>query len=343
MSLYRIIKKINSLILGLLLIASTELKSQGCCSGGSGSPIAGGSSQGVLQNRQLELASNFQYTQSNRFFAKDKDTVALFDKLSSKYLYFRLAYGITERLTMSVETGYFLDKTQIGLHKKDTITSSGIADLILFPRYNVYNNCGEKRLTELTLGMGYKIPLGKYNDSNVVYKDPTTGKKYYTTSPPNIQPTTGSNDFIFYGFFMQDYTNKKFKFFANALYIRKGWNPLGQKFGDYASVGLFISKSFFKKRLGLTLQAKGELVGKLKADRNVDMIALYNVYPSSTGSRKIFVVPQLNFTYKTFTIYAFSEIPVYQYLHGTQVGSDFHINAGMAYRFVIRKKQIVVK
>lgn len=31
--------------------------SQGCCSGGSGSPIAGGVSQGVLQEGQMEFGS----------------------------------------------------------------------------------------------------------------------------------------------------------------------------------------------------------------------------------------------------------------------------------------------
>lgn len=322
----------------LILIAlisfyfSENLLSQGCCSGGSGSPIAGGASQGVLLDKQVEIAGNYQYMETNRFFVKDKDTAKLFDNLTSNYLYLRLAYGITKSFTMSVESGYFINKTQIGKDRSDTVTSSGIADLILFPRYTVFNHTGDRTRTEITLGLGYKLPLGKYDDSTLVYTDPRSGKKYYTTSPPTIQPTNGSNDLIFYSFLYRGYPNKNFKLFSNLIYIRKGWNPLGQKFGDYANIGLFVGKTFFKK-LGITLQLKGEWVGKMQYDKNVDMLALYNIDVNSTGSRKILFVPQINYNYKNFIIYALSEFPLYQYVNGTQVGSKFLGTVGISYRF----------
>ena len=311
---------------------SLKISSQGCCSGGSGSPIAGGASQGVLQDRQMEISANYQYLSSNKFQVGDRDTAKLFDNLYSNYLYARLAYGVTKNLTISIESGYFLNKTQIGLHKSDTIKSSGFGDLIIFPRYDILNRTTENTRSEITLGMGYKIPVGKYNDSTLVYTNPYTGQKYYTTSPPTVQPTNGSQDFIFYGFTFREYTKKKFRIFANALYIKKGWNPLGQKFGDYSSIGLFVGKTFFKK-LGVTLQVKGEHVSKMKYDKNVDMLALYNIDVKSTGSRKIFFVPQLSFTNKNFTVYALSEIPVYQFVYGTQVASQNQLTVGLTYRF----------
>lgn len=313
-------------------ILTNKVYSQGCCSGGSGSPIAGGASQGVLQDRQVEIAANYQYLSTNKFYVKDRDTSALFDNLSSNYVYLRVAYGITKDLTMSVESGYFLNKTQVGLDRVDTITSSGIGDLILFPRYDILNRNTETKRTEITIGIGLKIPLGMYDDSTVVYTNPNTGQKYYTTSPPTVQPTNGSNDFIFYGFLYRGYPEKKFRIFSNLIYIRKGWNPLGQKFGDYASVGLFVGQTFFKK-LGITLQVKGEWIGKMKYDKNVDMLALYNIDVASTGSRKIFFVPQISFNHKDFTIYALNEFPLYQYLHGTQVGSQYQATVGISYRF----------
>ena len=172
-----------------------------------------------------------------------------------------------------------------------------------------------------------------------MYTNPTTGKKYYTTSPPTVQPTNGSNDFIFYGFFYRGFPLKNFRLFSNVIYIRKGWNPLGQKFGDYASVGLFASQTFFKK-LGVTLQVKGEWVDSMQYDKNVDMLALYNIDVKSTGGRKIFFVPQLSFTQKNFTVYALSEIPLYQYLNGTQVGSQHQLTVGVSYRFNAYKSKI---
>lgn len=329
--------RIYSAFIAILLFSKAY--SQGCCSGGSGSPIAGGASQGVLQDRQVEISANYQYLSTNKFYVEDRDTASLFDNLNSNYLYLRLAYGLTKNLTMSVESGYFINKTQITLKKADTITSSGIGDLILFPRYDIFNRTTETRRTEITLGLGLKIPLGKYDDSTVVYTNPTTGKKYYTTSPPTVQPTNGSNDFIFYGFFYRGFPLKNFRLFSNVIYIRKGWNPLGQKFGDYASVGLFASKTFFKK-LGVTLQVKGEWVDSMQYDKNVDMLAFYNIDVKSTGGRKIFFVPQLSFTQKNFTVYALSEIPLYQYLNGTQVGSQHQLTVGVSYRFNAYKSKI---
>ncbi len=321
----------------LLIVLDNQLFSQGCCSGGSGSPIAGGASQGVLQERQFELAPNFQHVSSNKFQVKDKDTISLFDNLFSNYLYMRFAYGITDKLTMSLESGYFFNKTQIGLKKSDTIVSSGIGDLILFPRYSIYTKNTLKTRTEITLGLGLKIPLGKYNDSTKVFTDPSTGQNYYTTSPPTVQTTTGSQDFIFYGFLFRGFPEKKFRVFANLLYIKKGWNALGQKFGDYSSVGLFAGRTFFDK-LGVTVQIRGEWIDSMKYDKNIDMLALYNIDVKSTGGRKIFFTPQLSFTNKNFTVYALTEIPLYQYVNGTQVASEYQFTAGMSYRFFIKKR-----
>ena len=56
--------------------------------------------------------------------------------------------------------------------------------------------------------------------------------------------------------------------------------------------------------------------------------------------RKIFFVPQLSFTHENFTIYALSEIPLYQYLNGTQVGSQHQFTAGISYRFNAYKSKI---
>lgn len=323
--------RVYYLFLIVFLFFSSWSFGQGCCSGGSASPIAGGTSQGVLNKNQLELAPNFQYNSSNKFLAQDRDTVAMFNKLSSNYLYMRLAYGLSEKLTISVESGYYISRTQIELDNADTIRTSGIADLIIFPRYEVFKKCTERKNTEFVIGLGLKIPIGSSNDSTVFYTDPTSGKEYYQTAPPNVQPTNGSNDFIFYSFFFNNYLNKNVRFFANSVYVLKGWNSLGQKFGDYANVSFFLSKTIYK-RIGLTAQLKGEWVGKMKTDKLVDMVAFYNVYPESSGGRKIFFAPQISYSYKSFTAFALTDIPLYQYVNGSQVGSQFQFTTGISYK-----------
>ena len=328
------------ILFSIIFFISPKLFSQGCCSGGSGSPIAGGASQGVLLDRQVELGVNYQYISTDTFKAGDRDTASLFDSFKSNYLYFRVAYGVTKNFTMSVESGYFINKTQIELLNADTFQSSGIGDLIIFPRYDILNHTEEKKRTEITLGLGYKIPLGKYNDSNIVYTNPLNGHHTWIVSPPSVQPTNGSNDLIFYGFFFRSYPLKNFRIFSNLLYVRKGWNPMGEKFGDYASIGLFAGKTFFKK-LGVTLQVKGEWIDKMKWNKNIDMLGIYGVDVKSTGGRKVLFVPQLSYSYKSFTIYALSEIPLYQYVNLVQVASKFQLTIGLSYRFFAYKSGIV--
>jgi hypothetical protein len=317
-----------------LVIFSGKVFSQGCCSGGSGSPVAGGTSQGVLNNGQAEVGVNFQYVDSKKFLTGDKPAMDYLDNFNTKYLYTRLAYGVTGALTLSLESGYFFNKTQIAINKKDKEESSGIGDLILFPRYKVYEHNTEKTRDEITIGLGYKMPLGKYYDSTVIYTDPS-GKKYYTAKPPAVMPTSGSNDFIVYGFAFRGYPQNAFRIFANAMYIRKGWNGLGERFGDYASIGLFAGKTI-RRKLGLTLQLKGEWIGKMDYDKKLDMLALYNIDVNSFGSKKISLVPQVNYSYKSFSFYVLSDVPLYQYVNGTAIAAQYLFTVGMSYRFMVR-------
>lgn len=309
---------------------------QGCCSGGSGSPIAGGTSPGVLGYQQMELSTNFQYFNSNKFKSKDKDVASLFDNYNSKYLYSKVAYGLTKELTFSVEMGYFFNKTQVGLNHGTTITASGVGDLIIFPRYNVYSKVDSVKRWDITVGMGYKIPLGKDDIPTLVYTNPTTGEKLYTTAPPLVQPSTGSHDFIFYGFALRGFPKHNFKVFTNVTYIAKGWNSLGEKFGNYTSMGVFVSKTLFKK-LGITLQVKGDKIDKMRAAKNVDLLAMYNVDTASTGNKRIMCVPQLSYSFKNLSIYGLYEIPIYEYVYGSQVVTHTQFTIGLSYRFFTTK------
>ena len=299
-----------------------------CCGGGGGSPIAGGSSQGVLLENQMEVNSNFQFINTTKFLTGDKPDTNFFDSYNSKYLYTRVAYGLSKKLTLSLETGYWINKTQIGLNKVDTNSSTGIGDLIIFPRYDVFKKSNNSILTELTVGIGIKIPLGPYNDS-IKKIEPFSGYTYYITKKIAVQPSSGSQDLIFYMFFFRGNSKKKLNLFANALYIKKGWNPLGEKIGDYASVGLFASKTILKS-LTITTQLKGEWVDKMKLSRNT----LSFDVPESTGFRKVNFVPQISYNIKgKITFYLMSEIPLYQYMFNTQIKSQYQMTFGVTYRF----------
>ena len=313
------------------LIFSTYVFSQGCCSGGAGSPIAGGAATGVLQENQMEVSINYQYNKSNKFFTENRDTTSLFNNLSSNYLFFRIDYGLSKKFTLSVASGYFLDKTKIGKYN-DTISANGIGDLIIFPRYSIYNKTANFKRTAVVIGLGLKIPLGSHNETTNLG---SYGIDNYQMNPPMLQTTNGSNDFMFTSFFFREYQKSKLRFFISSLYVKKGFNSLGIKYGDYTSVSFFASKTLFY-RWGVTTQIKAENIGQIKAAEDIELLN-YDIYSESTGSKKWFFIPQLSYSQNGLTVFAAYEIPLYQYLNGTQVGSQYQFTVGVNYRFLTKE------
>ena len=318
-----------------LLIINSNTFAQGCCSGGAGSPIAGGAATGVLQENQMEISINYQNNSSNKFFAENRDTTSLFNNLNSDYLFFRVDYGLSKKLTLSVASGYFLDKSKIGKDNADTISSNGVGDLIIFPRYSIYNKTASFKRTALVIGLGLKIPLGSHNDTTNLG---SYGIDNYQMNPPMLQTTNGSQDLMFNFFFFREYQKSKLRLFISSLYVKKGYNSLGVKYGDYTSVGFFASKTFFY-RWGVTAQLKAEKIDQIKVANNIEESDLleYSITPESTGSKKWFFIPQLSYSKNGLTVYATSEIPLYQYLNGTQIGSQNQFTVGVNYRFLTKK------
>ena len=315
-----------------LLLINNNTFAQGCCSGGASSPIAGGAATGVLQENQMEVSVNYQFNESNTFFTGDTKTDPLFNNLTSNYLFFRTDYGVSKKLTLSIASGYYLDKSLIATDNTDTTSSSGLGDFIIFPRYSIYNKVTNFTRTEIALGLGIKMPLGTHKDSTLVYSDEWIGD-IYLLNPPTVQTTSGSNDFIFYSFFFREYQKRKLRLFMTTLHVNKGYNPSGVKFGNYTSLSLFASKTFFY-RWGVTTQLKAENISQIKT---ADNFGLYNIDSESTGSKKWFFIPQLSYSKKGLTAFATSEIPIYQYLNGTQVGSQHQFTVGVNYRFLTKE------
>ncbi|PKP54136.1 MAG: hypothetical protein CVT92_00990 [Bacteroidetes bacterium HGW-Bacteroidetes-1] len=311
-----------------------------CCAIGGGSPLAGDVSQGVLKDKQFEISSNYQFTHSTNFLTERTRDTNFLEKFSSQYLYSRIAFGLSERLTMSIELGYWLEKNQVGLVGRDSYLSKGISDLILFPRYNIIKSGAQNKFTELTFGMGFKIPLGSFNDS-IGMIEPFSGETLYSTKPPAVQATSGAHDLIFRLFYSGGIPSSRFKLSANAVYILKGWNPLGEKLGNYASFGIFIGRTFFEK-MNAVIQIKSEWIDKMRINSDLMMVSFPNYDPEATGSKKIFIAPQLSYLLQNrFTFFLQSEFPIYQQVNKTQIASQTQFTIGLTYRFMAKNSGII--
>ena len=88
------------LITIISLLLNSNIFAQGCCSGGAGSPIAGGAATGVLQENQMEISLNYQFNQSNKFFNENKEATPLFGDLSS-------ACKLSNKLVYQISSYFF--------------------------------------------------------------------------------------------------------------------------------------------------------------------------------------------------------------------------------------------
>jgi hypothetical protein len=61
--------------------------------------------------------------------------------------------------------------------------------------------------------------------------------------------------------------------------------------------------------------------------------SFYSYEPENTGSKKIFFIPQISYSFKQVTFYGLTEVPLYQHVNGVQVGSDLSLTFGISYRF----------
>jgi hypothetical protein len=294
----------------------------------------------VPSTGQFELNTNYQYISSDKFYTGSKlDSNKYFDQFSSTYQYFRIAYGLTKKFMISLESGYYFNKKEIGLNQDPsrTYSSKGISDLIIFPRYNVFTTSTETSKTELTVGLGIKLPVGTYNDSTGVV-EPFSGSTFYLTNPQAVQLTSGAKDLIYYMFLFRGYPQKNLRLFCNAMYISKGWNPLGERIGDFASVSLFASTSIYKKLAG-TLQLRGEWLDHMQINEDILLYSYPNYDPEATGYKKVYVSPQLSYSVGKFAFYGSVDIPVYQNVVKTQVGTKIQASVGVSYRFNAMKEK----
>lgn len=326
-------------VLALFFCRPEVLKAQ-CCGVGGGNPMAGDASRGVLKHRQIEAALYYQLSRSDQFLNGSERDTGFMKNFSSDYLYSRIAYGLSESVTLGIEMGYWIDKTQEGLRDWDTYRSGGLGDIILYPRFNILKPSVANRFNELTVGLGFKIPVGSYNDS-IGFFEPFSGETFYSTMPPAVQASSGANDILLNLFWSAPLRPDGIRLTANALYILKGWNPLGEKLGNYLSFGIFGSRSL-ANNVYAALQMRYEWIGKMSVNPDVMMISFPNYDPEATGSRKIFVAPQISYSpLDRLTIFAQAEYPLYQHVNKTQLASRHQWTIGLAYRYLNASKNVI--
>ena len=150
-----------------------------------------------------------------------------------------------------------------------------------------------------------------------------------------MQLTNGSVDAMFYTFIYRTYPKRKLRIFANSLYIKKAYNSLGQKFGDYSSFSLYVGKTMYKG-ISLTGQLKYETVGITKG---VNLIT-YNIEDHNTGSKKVLFIPQISYSHDELSYFISADIPLHEDLNGFQFATQYQFTAGVSFRIMTKDPSV---
>ncbi len=288
----------------IVLITSTVFVNGQCCS--AGNPLTGIADLSTQSKNTIKLSLAYKHGLSKDYYNEnqviDLNTV---EKAYFNYSEFGVLYSATNKLSFGADLGYFFDKTEIFKNENsEPHIGSGLGDLALQVRYNLYRSVFKKM--ELNLGLGTKLPVGVFDQEVENIK-----------LPLQLQPSSGSCKY-FGNLFWGKSINKKASIYAFGMFEwaqrieSKNYN---QKYGNVYHLA-FGGNYHVIKSLNLGLNVLGELKGKSSREDNQVI--------QSTGGQFVSVTPSVSFTgLKFMMVDARCRVPVYKFYNGIQLGNKF--------------------
>ncbi|MDD4150890.1 MAG: hypothetical protein PHE33_12770, partial [Bacteroidales bacterium] len=142
-----------------LFILQNDLKAQ--CFASPGNPIAGSANVGILQPRITRVLVFYSYSFSNQYYegsrAIDYNFPAAVSSANYNYVGFNVGRGITKKLTLEFEAGYFINKTQRFKNFDSYQRGFGFSNAVLSAKYNIYKDVVKKM--EFSVSGGIKTPF----------------------------------------------------------------------------------------------------------------------------------------------------------------------------------------
>ena len=291
----------------LVFIISGRIVFPQCCAS-SGNPIGSTVNLGLLDKRVLRTALFYRISVSDKYYDGDRiysGDIGTIEKAISNYIGLLAGYGISEKLTIEMETVYVINKTHLYEINNEKLSGFGLSDAVISVRPRIYRSRDSQ--FEISCAIGSNIPLSRnLQQVNGV------------TLPVDLQPSTGS-----YGLVAQSNIVKEFPFSSiNLLLINRFEKYFENKqkynYGNSYSASFFFSKHFSVENSRLQgwtaiMQLKNQIRSKhLKEGQPIN----------GSGNCSFFLIPQLNLSVGgTWNISMLVDIPVYQYFNEIQLGN----------------------
>ncbi|HRZ42364.1 MAG TPA: hypothetical protein P5228_06635 [Bacteroidales bacterium] len=318
----------NRLLISILLpvtflFATGNAEAQ--CFASSGNPVGGSGNLGVMEKKGLRVMTTYRYHLASRYFSGDELYHEDNRTLSSANYNFQgllLGYGLTKRLSLEAEGGYYYNKTQRYRLSQLSLRGYGLSTALVSIKYALYQNKDQR--FEFTGAAGVNIPFSR-----------TLMSVDGVTLPVDLQPSTSSFGITLQTYLIKENSFRALRFFWVNRYERNFENPQGYVFGSIFNSAAFITRHFVfgqgaLKDWTLILQARYQ--SKNQNIRNDNIV-------DASGGRMFVVSPQINLSInETWNISLMYEKPLYQYYHGVQLGADYAVVVNLSRDLSLQKK-----
>jgi hypothetical protein len=288
-------KKAFFTVLGLLpcLLAFSQ-----CCS--PGNPIGGTSNLSIMGKNQLRTISFYRYGYADTYFhSSKKSTIQEIDNASYHYIGLILAYGISKKVNLEWENGYYPSRRQILYLNGDKYSTRGygVSNGVISVKYNLLKKVNKE--LELTAGAGLKYPysVGLQHVKGVQLS-------------PDLQPSTHAFGAVWQSFLYKGFIRNGLHLFLITRFENNFENEVGYQYGSVLHNSFFLSKSLLPKLNGI-VQLRHEYKGR---DRRNQVPVLFS------GGELITISPQISYNpVQKWYISLVHEQPVYRNVNGIQL------------------------
>jgi len=299
---------IRPTIITLFILIISEINAMSQCCASSGNPIGSTVNIGLLDKKILRTALFYRFSFADKYYEGSElytGGIGIVDKAVSNFVGLLTGYGITDKLTIELETVYVINKTHFYRVNNERLSGYGLSDAVISVRPKIYSSRDDQ--FEISFAIGSNIPFSR-----------SLQRVHGVTLPVDLQPSTGS-----YGLILQSNIIKEFPFRnMNLLMINRFEkyfeNRQNYCYGNSYSTSFFFSKFISIERSHLQgctmiIQAKNQIRSKHLSDGEpID----------GSGNCSFFFIPQVSFSVAgNLNISLQVDIPVYQYFNGIQLGN----------------------
>jgi hypothetical protein len=324
-------RSFSFLVLLVLLISlnSTKTTFSQCCS--TGSPVGASVYVGVLSKNTLRVVGYYRYNYSDTYYhnAETSNENTALKYASYNFSGIGFGYGLTKRLTLEADFGYFFNKTQ---QFNDIISEAdsanhgkvkgyGLSNGGITLKYGAYVNPAKQ--AEITLGAGFRYPFTmepQLVDGVQLNRD--------------VQPST--NAFAASGmfFFNKGFPAITLRLFSINRYDYNFEGNNGYKYGNILLNSVFVSKKIAKYFFGI-LQIRSEWKTN-DQDNGENVVNSGFVLLTLSPTLSYSIVGEWNLT-------MLCDIPVYKNYNGLQMTPKYSFAVSLSRDFNLGRKSKATK